>query len=451
MLTTDEDAWVAVEVGRALPDLATDDRALSVVPTVGGAPLGVVRVRASRGVVNAHRLRVSITEACGLELVRVAVREGLLGRALSDPTPLRERLAEASRGRHHDGQARAQPHEDALLLARRALEEIGTSASRRAALPAEVAREVAIAAAALGEPVVDGGNPEDRPVVYAPDVLVPPTRNGAEPARLRRLSCATAAGLLATRARETAHRRLARPASTTDRLPILMYHRIAPDGPNETARYRVSPEALEAQLLHLRRSGYRSVRLGELQDALLRRKGLPGRAVMCTFDDGYLDFATYAWPLLRRYGYSATVFLVTEAMGQWNWWDEQYGERVALLDRSTIRRLAAEGVEFGSHTASHRPLTGLTHADVARECFRSRVLLEQVLSRSVRAIAYPYGDVDPVVRHLAGACGYVLGLTCRPGHSALHHEPLALPRVEVNGEDTLEDFARKLEPESSKW
>jgi peptidoglycan/xylan/chitin deacetylase (PgdA/CDA1 family) len=230
----------------------------------------------------------------------------------------------------------------------------------------------------------------------------------------------------------------------TDRLPILMYHRVAPTGSAAMTRYRVSPEAFEQQLGYLREAGYYSVSLEEWRAAVEAKKPLAGRAVLITFDDGYRDFLTDAWPRLRRYGFKATVFLVTDAVGRSNAWDGGYGEEVPLLGWEELHRLGDEGVEFGSHSASHRFLTALSPADVVREGVRSRAILERRLGLPINAFAYPYGDADPVVRHLIGACGYIFGLSCRPGRSRFEDSLLALPRIEVTGADRFQDFIAKL-------
>jgi peptidoglycan/xylan/chitin deacetylase (PgdA/CDA1 family) len=232
---------------------------------------------------------------------------------------------------------------------------------------------------------------------------------------------------------------------TTSRLPILMYHRVAAIGSHATARYRVTPEAFEAQLRYLRDAGFYSVRLEEWQQAVKYRSPLPGRAILLTFDDAYQDFLTEAFPLLKRYGFSALVFVVTDAAGRVNHWDQRYGETLPLLNWDEILQLQSEGIEFGSHTASHAPLTSLSPTDIVREGMRSRTILEQKLGRSVQAIAYPYGDQDQVVRHLMGACGYLYGLTCRSGLSSQANDLLDLPRLEVRHTDTLADFVAKLQ------
>jgi peptidoglycan/xylan/chitin deacetylase (PgdA/CDA1 family) len=174
------------------------------------------------------------------------------------------------------------------------------------------------------------------------------------------------------------------------------------------------------------------------------RRPLPGKAVMLTFDDGYRDFAEDAWPLLERYGFPVTLFVVADAAGTTSSWDAGYGQPADLLRWDEIKELRNRGVQFGSHTATHPRMTGLSNADVVRQLVRSRTLLEQHLAVAVASIAYPYGDVDGGVTHFAGACGYSMGFTCEARHAELIDSPLLTPRFEVRGDFTMTDFARTL-------
>ena len=150
------------------------------------------------------------------------------------------------------------------------------------------------------------------------------------------------------------------------------------------------------------------------RESVEARRALPGRPLVLTFDDGCVDFAEHAWPILRRYGFGAHVMLVSGSVGRWNTWDRG-GDTQPLLDWDAIKRLRDEGVEFGAHSVTHRRMTGLSPADIAREAIGSREEIERRLGGAVPSFAYPYGDEDDVVRHLVGAAGFEYGLTCRPG------------------------------------
>jgi peptidoglycan/xylan/chitin deacetylase (PgdA/CDA1 family)/GT2 family glycosyltransferase/SAM-dependent methyltransferase len=230
----------------------------------------------------------------------------------------------------------------------------------------------------------------------------------------------------------------------TDRLPILMYHRVAPSGLERMRNYRVTPEAFEEQLRYLKDGGFYSVSWEQWQMARSQRKPLPGRGVMITFDDGYLDFFQYAWPLLKQYGFTATVFIVADQIGKTNIWDQAFGEELPLMGWPEIHHLQGEGIEFGSHSTAHHALTALSNEDLVRDLARSRAILQQGLGAPTRVIAYPHGDFNPIVEHFAGGCGYTFGVTCRAGSSQFNDSILALPRIEVMGSSTLREFVNSL-------
>ena len=234
-------------------------------------------------------------------------------------------------------------------------------------------------------------------------------------------------------------------APTTSALPILMYHRVVPAGSGSLLRYRITPDEFERQLRYLRETGYRSVPLESWQDALERRQPLAGLAMGLTFDDATIDFAEYAWPLLKRYGYPATLFVPTAYIDEVNAWDSEYSDPAELLSWHQLQELASEGVTIGSHSASHPFLTALPTEEVVREGIRSRLALTQALGQKVNAFAYPYGDHDPVVEHLLGACGYTFGLGVGSVRCTRQHSLLALPRIEVRGDRLFADFVAALE------
>ncbi len=403
-----------VEVSRGLYDLVASGDVVELVLMAGGSVVALVN---APSLLSAAELRVRLTLAGGFELCRVAVREGLLGRAMNEHASLRARLAACC------GEAIAQPDEAGLILGRHSSGVTGTSASRHARLPEEAFQELLEMAQAIGQPVFVPRDEEPREIAYSPDHLP---------------SLVPSAPLVRSRAVPDDR------GVVTARLPILMYHRVAPEGAAATARWRVTPEEFEEQLRYLSGEGYYSVSLDEWRLATEARRPLPGRAILLSFDDGYRDFATHAWPLLKRYGFTASMFLVADRIGGTNEWDSAMGETLELMDWDEILALQEEGAEFGSHTCVHPPLAGLSPAGVVRELARSRAILESRLGRPVTAFAYPYGATDPVVQHLTGACGYRFGLTCR-SESARFQDPLvALPRIEIPGGLDLAGFGEKL-------
>jgi peptidoglycan/xylan/chitin deacetylase (PgdA/CDA1 family)/SAM-dependent methyltransferase/GT2 family glycosyltransferase len=234
------------------------------------------------------------------------------------------------------------------------------------------------------------------------------------------------------------------PPARTDRLPVLMYHQVAAAGPRALARYRVDPAALDEQLAYLRDAGYRSASPLEWLCAMRSRRPLPGRRVLLTFDDGYRSFAEEALPLLERYGFSATVFVVAGAAGRTAAWDGAAGARLPLLSWDEIEGVRRRGVAVGSHALTHRPLTALRPEDALEELVRSRALLAERTGGEVAELAYPHGEVDDAVEELARRAGYLAGFTCAPGPSGYFDRPLRLPRIEIQGSTRLADLVLEL-------
>jgi glycosyltransferase involved in cell wall biosynthesis/peptidoglycan/xylan/chitin deacetylase (PgdA/CDA1 family) len=228
-------------------------------------------------------------------------------------------------------------------------------------------------------------------------------------------------------------------------VPILMYHQIAAHGPEELARHRIDADGFAEQMLWLRRNGYHTINSEQLAWFLVNDYPFGGRPLLITFDDGYEDFADQAWPILKANDLSAEVFIVTDLVGRHAEWDASFGTPAALMDADKIVTLAAEGVSFGSHLASHPRSDRLSSSELAEELLRSRIQLEQWLERPATSLAAPFGCTDQRLRILAAECGYKTVFNTVNRAARLNDDPFDLPRIEVRGDCTLEAFVRCLE------
>ena len=231
----------------------------------------------------------------------------------------------------------------------------------------------------------------------------------------------------------------------TDRLPVLLYHRIAAEGPAELARYRQTPAAFAEQMRWLRRHGYHAVTSSELLRHLASGQPFAGRPVLISFDDAYCDFHDTAWPILRAHDFTAEVFVVTDRVGGHADWDLAYGPTAPLMDWPQIQALAAAGVCFGSHMASHSHMAELSSREIVLEAARSRAALQRALGADCRSIAAPFGEGDERFVRIARQCGYESGFTTDPGLAALGQDVLRLPRVEVIGGWSLDAFVEAVQ------
>jgi peptidoglycan/xylan/chitin deacetylase (PgdA/CDA1 family)/trans-aconitate methyltransferase len=228
-------------------------------------------------------------------------------------------------------------------------------------------------------------------------------------------------------------------------VPVLMYHQIATDGPEELARYRTDPDTLAEQMLWLRRNGYHTINPEQLAWFIVNDHPFWGRPLLITFDDGYEDFAEQAWPILKANDLSAEVFIVTDLVGRRAEWDASFGAPAPLMDADKIVTLATEGVSFGSHLASHPRSDRLSSSELAEELLRSRIQLEKWLERPVTSLAAPFGCTDQRLRILAGECGYKTVFNTVSRAARLKDDLFDLPRIEVRGDCELEAFVRSLE------
>ncbi|MDQ6770586.1 MAG: polysaccharide deacetylase family protein [Gemmatimonadota bacterium] len=223
-----------------------------------------------------------------------------------------------------------------------------------------------------------------------------------------------------------------------------MYHRVEPILPG--TRYpgnHVLPEAFEEQLAELKRRNYQSITLEQWIAYREKRGRLPHRPIIITFDDGYQSTYHTAWPILRRYGFSATVFLVAGLVGKTNAWDVDERQE-PLLNESQIRAMQSGAITFGSHTQSHRALTRIPVDEAARELADSRRNLESLLDRPVTALCYPFAKQNSTIRRLARGAGYSAAVIGRGGTNRVWTDQYALRRIKVDTSTTITELGRKL-------
>ena len=234
---------------------------------------------------------------------------------------------------------------------------------------------------------------------------------------------------------------------------ILGYHAVRSDWESGLA---MPLSVIEHQIMHFHRHGF--VGLTFAQSEQLRASGrLPRRSLVITFDDAYASILD-AEPLLTRYGYPATVFVVTSfpdsgrALSWFGIEDDGDASQRTPLGWSELSALGNAGWEVGSHTVNHPLLTLLDDDHLARELGESRAALEGRFG-SCETIAYPYGVADGRVAAAAAAAGYIAGCTLTGVH--LEDEPLRRPRLPVSRHDRGIRLTTKIAPPSlalrSSW
>ena len=227
-------------------------------------------------------------------------------------------------------------------------------------------------------------------------------------------------------------------ASGFQTVPILCYHRFG----SKTAKLTVSKAAFEAQMDYLARHGYHVVSLARIRAFLDGKEALPAKTVAITIDDGYRSTYEIAYPVLKKHGFPATVFLYSDFVGASD----------ALTWPQMKEMLGSGLVEIQPHSKTHANLSQ-RQQDESEAHYRERVrrevetpvgVLRDRLELASTVFAYPYGDVNDVVVEELARAKLGTGVTVTPGGNAFFAYPYMLRRTMVFGDQDLDAFKGKL-------
>jgi peptidoglycan/xylan/chitin deacetylase (PgdA/CDA1 family) len=217
-------------------------------------------------------------------------------------------------------------------------------------------------------------------------------------------------------------------------IPILMYHHIAvPEAGADAIRrdLSVSPANFEAQLRYLVDRGYEPISLESLVRHLQIGGALPPKPVVLTFDDGFRDQYTNAFPLLKKYGFTGTFFIITGFV------DEGRPEYVSW---SEIELMHGNGMEIGSHSYTHPSLEGKSFDYIVWQVLGSKEAIEARTQEPVRFFSYPSGQYDQQAIDVLRSAGYWGAVTVEPGSLQSSERPFEFKRIRVRGTYDLKDF-----------
>jgi peptidoglycan/xylan/chitin deacetylase (PgdA/CDA1 family) len=230
----------------------------------------------------------------------------------------------------------------------------------------------------------------------------------------------------------------------TPGLPILMYHKVGQPPQGSTLRKLwVSVENFRWQMDYLKRHGYTPLTLRRVAELLAEGLPLPANGVVLTFDDGYRNNIETAFPVLREFGFPATIYIVVNAIGRDNFWHDPSSEtRLPMLTWEDVATLRDAGWDIGSHTLNHPRLTRLSLDEANKEIVESRRILGEKGGSVPVSFAHPYGDgADSAeIRRLIQQAGYLTACSVHRGKADVSAAPYGLKRIFVRGDDTRWDF-----------
>lgn len=203
-------------------------------------------------------------------------------------------------------------------------------------------------------------------------------------------------------------------------VPVIMYHSI--DNNDKTTKLSVSPESFARQMKFLYDHNYNVVGLDKVVLYIQKKEKVPPRTVAITFDDGLYNNYENAYPVLKKYGIPATMFVIIKKIG-----DPGY------LGWKEIKEMADSGVvTIGSHTVSHLWLPAMGSKQLAYELQASKETLGKGVGKEVGIMCYPIGAHDERVERFTKNAGYACAVATNPGHSAPSDDIYAIKRIKIS-------------------
>ena len=206
-----------------------------------------------------------------------------------------------------------------------------------------------------------------------------------------------------------------------EKVPILMYHEV---NDQLTNSLYLSVKDFTAHLDYFEKAGITPITMQQLYDHWFNDAPIPKKPVVLTFDDGYRSMYTTVYPLLKERGWSGTFFCITDARWSAN----------SLLE-DMIAEMAANGMEIGSHTASHCELNALTGKRLLGELTESKEILADLTGEEITMLCYPAGRYNEETQSAAGETGYLLAVTTKYGFATKSQGAFELKRIRVSQGD----------------
>lgn len=213
---------------------------------------------------------------------------------------------------------------------------------------------------------------------------------------------------------------------------VLNYHKIA----NEHKSLSVTLDDFEQHMKWLQEYGFTCITPGQLYDFVANGADLPEKPVLITFDDGYKDNYTNAFPIMKKYGMKGTIFVVTGFLGVYDnylTWDQ-------------AKELLEAGFNIESHTYSHKSMTEASDEDITKELVKSRQTIKEKLGIDSDFMAYPTGTYNLYIAELVKEAGYKGAFTIKYDNVSRDSNVYALERVPVfHTSETNKDFWERLQ------
>ncbi len=204
-----------------------------------------------------------------------------------------------------------------------------------------------------------------------------------------------------------------------------MYHSIS----NDRSHLSVSVKNFENQIEYLSKSGFNSISFNEIHKKIKK-------PIIITFDDGYKDNIINALPILKKYNFVSTCFVVSDLIGGSNKWDEGHKNYVykELLTRNDLIEWLSHGMSIGSHGKSHISLTSLNEEQIKHEIYNSKITIQDFIGSNIDSFSYPFGQINNFSANTVKEV-YKFGVTTvRSRFNTLKHKKFYIPRIHMSND-----------------
>lgn len=249
------------------------------------------------------------------------------------------------------------------------------------------------------------------------------------------------------------------PKEAAAKVPVLSYHHIVSREDLSESHYikgKLNPmvvlkEDFEKQMAYLKEKGYTSLTLSELYDFLARKKDVPAKSVVITFDDGYKDNYVEAYPILKKYNFTAVSFIITGYVT--SKLHPYVPEEIQYLSLHEIER-GCDVFDYQSHTYNlHQREKNRFNQDASFLLTKEADQIEKDLRTSIRqldgrkkAFAYPYGEYTPNTINSLINLGFRMAFTVEKKAAERGDRIYEIPRLPVVAETTMEEFIEYVKP-----
>jgi peptidoglycan/xylan/chitin deacetylase (PgdA/CDA1 family) len=221
-------------------------------------------------------------------------------------------------------------------------------------------------------------------------------------------------------------------------VPILVYHQFSND---HSEKLTIKAEYFYEQMLYLKENGYKVIDLDHLLDFMEFKTPLPEKSIVITIDDGWLSAYEIAYPILKQFGFSATLFVYTDFIG---------GDQA--MNWEQLKEMSENGFDIQSHTHSYQSLTMIKENESFKSYFdflvqdieASKMAIHQHLNLDCRYLAYPFGETNPLVISLVKKLGYRAAFTVNRASTPFFVNPYNIGRSIIYGDFDMDEFIKKV-------